>query len=98
MVKIPASIPQRIPFQVADIDAAVEEFRTRLASAIKKHGSGCCWSTHEVSGVIDEEVFERNLAQHRNDLVNFREELFDGVIANFWGIVSIDKGVITGKW
>ena len=98
MVNMPPSIPARISFTVPDVEAVIAEFRQRLEAAVQKHGDGCCWSTHEISGVIDEEVLERNMAQHKNDLVNFKDELFDGMIANAWGIISINKGVVTGKW
>ncbi len=98
MVKLPKSKPARIPFSEADVDKAVAEFRKRLQKAIKKHGAGCCWSTHEASGVIAEEIQEQHLAQHANDLKEFRSELFDGMIAHVWGIISIDRGVIDGKW
>lgn len=98
MIKLPVSIPARIPFTDEDVDAAVEEFRKRLKKAVEKHGAGCCWSTHEASGVIAEEIHEQMLAQHAGDLNGFRDELYDGMIANCWGIISIDKDVIRGKW
>ncbi len=74
--------------------ALQEEIRGMLHKRLAKKGLTGLGSTHEIYGVIAEENKELVDAMHKNDLVNFRAELMDILIACVVALMSIDSKTI----
>ena len=61
-----------------------------------KHGKGGLSSTHEIYGILCEEMKELMETLHKNDLIKFEEELYDVLLCCFFGLASIYSKTI--KW
>ena len=57
----------------------------------KKKGDHSLLSTHEIFGVVQEEVLELAQAVQANDLQSIRNELLDIAVSAILGIASIDN-------
>jgi len=67
-----------------------ELFDTILRRRIKSKGDLSFTSTHEILGIIEEELLEFKEAVRGNDSDRAFEELYDIMVATFWGICSMD--------
>ena len=63
--------------------------RQNLARRINQHGELSFISTHEICGVLDEEVREFKDTVHDNQAFEAAEELADIAVACIWGIASL---------
>jgi len=70
--------------QQAILDKTLEQF--------KRYGPIAMVSSHEIQGLLDEEVHELHHAVHSNDMSDIRAELIDVAVTALWGIMSIDQG------
>lgn len=71
-------------------DSAMKDIRDALEMRLEEKGYGTYASSHEISGVMDEEIDEMKEAVHENDQQHLRKELVDIAVGAIWGIVSID--------
>lgn len=62
----------------------------KLNFRIKQKGVNSLVSTHEIWGIIDEEVIELKESIKKNDLFNIRQELLDCIVASMLGLMSLD--------
>ena len=83
MGTIRKEIPQKV------IDICFEEAKAEMARRLEQKGYGGFASTHEITGVLEEESREYKDALHDNDIEQFEKELFDLVIGALFGIASI---------
>lgn len=65
-----------------------------LNKRISQKGENGFSSTHEIRGVLDEEVEELHGAIKSNDPVESYNELLDIAVAAIWGLASIQEGTI----
>ena len=72
-------------------DSAMKAVRDALEMRLEEKGYRTYASSHEISGIVDEEVNEMKEAVHDNDNEYLRKELIDIAVAAIWGIVSIDS-------
>ena len=72
----------------------LKKFQEALEEEKMKKGLGGFASSHEISGVIDEEHDEMKQAVHENNVHKLGEELMDIMIAAFWGLCSIEEGTL----
>lgn len=72
-------------------DSAIKSVKDQLEIRLEEKGCHTFTSSHEVSGLMDEEFDEMKEAVHRNDNEHLRKELVDIAVAAIWGIVSIDE-------
>lgn len=79
--------------QVTDaaLEEAVDAVALKLHASRAKHGTGVYVSTHEVFGVLAEEVAEVFGAMKDNNIAEVKAELVDVVVAALWGIASINS-------
>ena len=71
-------------------ETTIEQVVEKLAERIEIHGQDAMVSTHEVLGIVIEEVRELEDAARGNDTAEFRAELWDVLIAALVGLTSID--------
>lgn len=76
-----------IPY--TDISLAINELQAQLRLRLKQHGTGAYASSHELSGVLDEEVREFKDYMHSNDRPAQRDELMDIAVACIIGWASL---------
>jgi NTP pyrophosphatase (non-canonical NTP hydrolase) len=67
----------------------LDQFKNKLGERLTDKGRKTWHSPHEALGKVTEEYFELIEAIHLNNKGETIEELFDVMIASFWGIVSI---------
>lgn len=75
-------------------DTAIKDIRDKLEIRLEEKGYRTYSSSHEISGVMDEEYDEMKEAIHNNDQQHLREELIDVAVAAIWSIVSIDADAL----
>ena len=68
---------------------ALDEARSELSKRLSQKGYGGFASTHEMFGVLMEEVNELSEALHDNDQEQFVSELKDIVVAALFSLASI---------
>jgi len=61
---------------------------SELQLQVLNKGSHGAASTHEVLGVLEEEMYELKMAIHQNDRKAFLKELTQIAVACIWGIAS----------
>lgn len=71
-------------------DSAIRSIRDALERRLEEKGYSTYASTHEISGIIEEEYDEMKECVHDNDQQHLRKELIDIAVAVIWSIVSID--------
>lgn len=71
-------------------DSAIKDIRDALEMRLEEKGYRAYASSHEISGIIDEENDEMKEAVHNNNVLQLRKELIDLAVGAIWGIVSID--------
>lgn len=74
------------------IDRAMEDVMRKLMFRLDQKGRGIFMSSHEIEGIVGEEVREFQRAVEINDSENQREELTDIAVAAILGIVSRNSG------
>ena len=77
-------------------DIVFVNIKALLKKRLEKHGSGGLSSTHEIYGILTEEMKELLDSIHENNSENIESELYDVLIAAFFGLVSIYSKTI--KW
>lgn len=82
---------KRVPVEKISRGAVIEMIREEWEKEISKKGPGIFVSSHELRGVLDEEVEEVREAVHKNDRASLRKELRDVIVACLHGIASIDS-------
>lgn len=70
------------------IDQVFDTLKTHLKIRIEQHGQGAFSSSHELWGVLDEEVIELKEAIQQNNPSAIEMESYDVAISAIWGIVS----------
>ena len=73
-------------------DLAIEDVEDMLQIRLKQKGFGALASTHEILGVVQEEVYELLLAVKDNNIQDVMKELEDIAVACIVGIASIKNG------
>ena len=73
----------------AEISRAIDELQVQLRYRLKQHGTGAYASSHEVAGVLDEEVQEFKESLHANDRPAQRDELMDIAVVCIFGWASL---------
>ena len=80
-------------------EAAVEDVRSHMHYLLKQYGNGLCVSSHEISGLLHEEMEEFSSEVHGNNLDGIREELIDVAITAIWGLASMKRlDIIKAGW
>ena len=74
------------------ISDALRQVTMKLAERIHEKGPGIFVSSHEILGIVQEEVHEVLHAVQDNDRMAIRAELLDVAVATIFGIASIDSG------
>ena len=74
------------------IDRAIEDVVRKLSFRLEEKGRGIFMSSHEIEGIIGEEVREFRRAVEANEQENQRKELIDIAVAAILGIVSRNSG------
>lgn len=78
------------------IDRFLGDIKRRIHERLDEKGDGIWVSSHEIMGVLEEEVREFKDAVHGNGnglytkRVEMTEELKDIAVAAVWGIISLD--------
>lgn len=62
-----------------------------LSRMSEKHGEGSFASTHEIIGVLEEEMLELKEAAHRNHQEDVKKELLDIITAAWFAVACIDQ-------
>ena len=79
------------------LNYALKQLSLRLKKKIAKHGGYTWESTHEIDGLLAEEMHEYIIEMHKNNLDECVNELIDIAATAIWGIASIehlkDKGI-----
>ncbi len=71
-------------------DSAIKSIKDQLEIRLEEKGYRTYSSSHEISGIMDEEMDEMKEAIHFNDNQQLRKELVDIAVGAIWSIVSID--------
>lgn len=81
-------------YNVSDeqIDAGFGLLREELAEQVEQKGLGIFVSSHEISGVVDEEVREMHAEVERNRAKQLKHELLQVAVAALWGVISLETG------
>ena len=74
------------------LDRAIEDVIRKMSGRLEQKGRGIFLSSHEIEGIVGEEVREFQQAVEANDSKNQREELTDIAVSAILGIVSINSG------
>lgn len=77
---------------VLQVDEAVDDFRQALNDKLAERSYGVFVSSHEILGVVGEELHELTDAVQGDDLEDIADELLDVMVAAFWGYVSARSG------
>lgn len=73
------------------LNTAMDVFRATLLYRLNQKGKGIFVSSHEVLGVINEEMHELTDAVKSNDPEKILDEIMDVVIASFYGYASLSQ-------
>jgi len=73
------------------LNISMDDFRATLSYRLDQKGRGIFVSSHEVLGVINEEMHELTDAIKSNDPEKILDELMDVVIAAFYGYASLSQ-------
>jgi len=68
-----------------DVDKSLDVLRTALLKRLDKKGYGSFASTHEIYGVMMEEVGEVEDEMRANDEIAFADELIDVAVTTVFG-------------
>lgn len=74
--------------------AGLEAVRDLLEFRLKQKGNGSYASTHEIYGMLAEEVKEVLDELQANNNVEFAKELLDVAVVAIWGYISVAYGYI----
>ena len=75
------------------LDEAICSVAEKTAFRAGQKGYGVMTSSHEILGIIDEEVYEYRVEVHAKAATRLKiEELKDIAVAAIWGIASIESG------
>lgn len=86
---------QRQQLMKSDLETAISAVAEKLAYRSQQKGMGTMASSHEILGIINEEVLEYQIEVHQNsDDTTKIEELKDIAVACIFGIASIQSGGI----
>lgn len=75
-----------------EIEKSLYMFKVHYNNKLFEKGKGIFVSSHEIDGILDEEVSEWKKAVNKNDLTELQAELLDVMVAAFHGLVSIRSG------
>lgn len=76
----------------AEITDCLNMFKLHYSNKLFEKGKGIFVSSHEIDGVLGEEVQEWQVALHTNDAVLLQAELLDVMVSAFHGLVSLRSG------
>lgn len=77
-----------------DIFTGLRDLQLKMEFRIKQKGDGSYASTHEIYGILAEEVKEVLDELQANNDVEFAKELLDVAVAALWGYICIQYGYI----
>lgn len=75
-----------------EVDDAIKATRMWMNKRIAKKGDGTFASTHEMRGVIHEEVTELFAEMHSNNYAGIEHELMDLAVAVVFGLACLRSG------
>jgi hypothetical protein len=81
----------RIEQTMDDARREIALIETKLKSRLDEKGYGIFVSSHEMLGVIDEEMLELKMAVIANDRHAIEHELIDIAVACIWSLVSLRR-------
>ena len=81
---------KRLVIEGDRLHTIMEDVEHALNRRIGQHGDLSFISTHEIFGVLAEEVHELEHEIRSNDAPKIYNELMDVAIAAIWGLVSLD--------
>lgn len=74
-------------------------YKTFMHTVLKKYGCNLCVSSHEIHGLLHEEMSELEDSVQGNNVYEIRGELLDVAITAIWGLASIKHiDIITAGW
>lgn len=76
------------------LEAGFEALRDKVNYRLKQKGDGSYASTHEIYGILAEEVKEVLDELQANDNSLFAKELLDVAVAALWGYICVSYGYI----
>lgn len=76
------------------IENAVRITQSKLKARLLEKGNLTLSNTHEIFGILGEEMDELSEALHQNDLDAFYEELLDVAVACVFGMACIKQGAL----
>jgi uncharacterized protein YabN with tetrapyrrole methylase and pyrophosphatase domain len=79
----------RQPVSVQDITVGIETMKAELYRRLAEKGFGSFASSHEILGVLTEEMNELESAVHNNNQEQIEKELMDIVIGAIFGAICI---------
>jgi len=74
------------------LDRAIEDILRKMSFRLEEKGRGIFLSSHEIEGIVGEEVREFQRAVEANKTDQQRDELIDIAVSAILGIVSINSG------
>ena len=81
-----------------NINKALELFKKELFRRLEQKGYGSFASTHEIMGIIDEEVIEMKDAVRENGKMDlqiiFENELLDIAVGCIFGVACVEQGTL----
>jgi hypothetical protein len=83
---------KRPEFNPDDLEKAFSIIRITLNRRLEEKGKGIYMSSHEINGIIDEEVDEFKDEVRNNDGGGQYEELIDVAVGCIFGMASISSG------
>ena len=77
------------------VKKSLKNLEKRIKEKLEEKGNGSFVSSHEILGVIEEELLELKGAIHSNlEIMDVREELYDVAIGALFGATCIESGGI----
>jgi hypothetical protein len=76
----------------AELDDIIREVQRMLYKRIEQHGDGAFSSSHEILGILNEEMHEYLLEVCANDREGQVRELIDVAVGAIFGAASVKSG------
>lgn len=76
------------------VNEGLTDFRKKMTIRLEQKGMGTLASSHEILGIINEEVYEMEMAVHKNDLEGLQEELLDIAVGAIFGYICLKNKTV----
>ena len=77
-----------------ELDEAIRDLHTNLDRRLEQHGKGALSSSHEILGILTEEMHEYTVAVQGNLPDQQVKELLDIAVGAIFGVASIKAGKV----